>query len=85
MCMELGMIGAVFILVAWLPQTIKSLKDRERDESWAFMLLYTFGTLLLLVHSVRINDIPFTLLNGVILAVSCVNLSAKVFWWARKS
>lgn len=72
------MAGALLILVAWLPQTIRSLKSGGKGEDMEFVELYTIGTALLLYHSIIIHDITFAFLNGFILAFVLIHLAIKL-------
>ncbi len=57
-------VGAVIIVVSWLPQIIKLMRTKSsKDISIPFLIIIIAGTLLLIPHSIIINDIYFTLLN----------------------
>ena len=77
--MELyGIVGAIIILMAWIPQTWKAMKSKAKGEGRLFLFMYTIGTLMLFIHSISINDLPFALLNGVMLAMMIVHLAIKL-------
>lgn len=58
-------IGAIIIVLSWFPQMIKLLRTKSsRDISIPFLIIIITGTLLLIPHSIIINDIYFTLLNS---------------------
>ena len=73
----LGLAGALMLLAAWIPQTVKAMKSKGRGEDALFLMLYSVGTFLLLLHSYYISDLPFMLLNGVILAFLIVHIMIK--------
>ncbi len=71
--MEIGLIGALFILSAWVYETYRALEKGERLNI-KFVLVYLVGNILLTYHAITINDIVFTILNGGIAVMSLVEL-----------
>jgi len=57
-------VGAFIIVLSWFPQLIKLLKRKSSaDISIPFLITIITGTVLLIPHSIVINDIYFILLN----------------------
>ena len=60
--MEIGLIGALFILSAWVYETYRALEKGERLNI-KFILVYLAGNILLTYHAVAIKDTVFIILN----------------------
>ena len=73
-----GVVGIVFILVAWLPETIKNLRSSRVNIRMEFLILYTLGSLLLTVHALILADLVFIVLNGLATILSGINIVLKV-------
>ena len=69
----LGLTGLILIVVAWIPETIKSIRSGETIRT-EFLLLYFLGSILLTTHAILIADIIFTVLNGLASILSGINL-----------
>ncbi|MCX6818873.1 MAG: PQ-loop domain-containing transporter [Candidatus Aenigmarchaeota archaeon] len=68
-------IGAIIIVVSWLPQMIKLLRTKSsKDISIPFLAIIITGTLLIIPHSIIINDIYFTLLNSCAASIAFIVL-----------
>ncbi len=68
-------IGAIIIVVSWLPQMIKLLRTKSsKDISIPFLAIIITGTVLLIPHSIIINDIYFTLLNSCAASIAFIVL-----------
>ena len=63
--MIIGIIGLVLIATAWIPQIIKTIKEKESHVSIIFPILYSTGSIALVIHSIIINDLVFIVLNSV--------------------
>ncbi len=72
-----GLLGIALILIAWLPETVKNFKATQVKTRTEFLLLYTFGSLLLTIHAFILNDLVFLVLNGLATVISGANLVLK--------
>ena len=61
--MSIGIIGFILILIGWVPQVIKTVKEKSGMDL-KFAVMYTSGCIFLTIHAVRIDDFVFILLNG---------------------
>ncbi len=61
--MNIGLIGLILILIGWIPQVIKTVKEKSGMDL-KFAVLYTCGSGLLTVYAVLIHDTVFIILNG---------------------
>ena len=62
----IGIIGAALILLGWIPETIKVIKDKKGRLDWKFAILYFIGSGLLVFYSVQIQNRVFIALNSLI-------------------
>jgi len=70
----LGILGLILIAIGWVPQTIQTIKQKKNHLNLKFNLLYTFGSLSLVVYAIYISDKIFILLNGIAFFMSGVGL-----------
>ncbi len=71
--MEIGLIGACFILSAWVYETYRALEKGDKLNI-KFILIYLAGNILLTYHAIMINDMTFIVLNGAIAIMSLIEL-----------
>ena len=69
----LGLLGLTMIVVAWIPETIKSLKSGQTAKI-EFLILYLLGSIFLTVYAILRADIVFTILNGLAVLFSGLNV-----------
>jgi MtN3 and saliva related transmembrane protein len=73
--MLIGLVGAVLILIAWLPETYRTIKSKNVEAiDIRFLVIYVTGSSLLAFYSIQINDVPFTILNSVIALITLIEL-----------
>lgn len=73
--MWIGFIGAVLILLAWLPETYRTIKSKNVEAlDIKFLITYIVGSFLLAFYSIQIGDMPFTILNSTIALITLVEL-----------
>lgn len=86
----IGFAGALFILLAWIPETYRTIKSKNIEAlDIRFFLLYIIGTSLLFYHSYQIKDDVFLALNACILIIQIIELCVvlrkkKVFSRTKK-
>jgi len=75
----IGMTGAVLTTVCWLPQALKTIREREtRSISLPATGLFTLGMALWLVYGVALIDWPLITSSIVTLALMLVILGLKL-------
>ncbi|MEQ9309630.1 MAG: lipid-A-disaccharide synthase N-terminal domain-containing protein [Balneolaceae bacterium] len=79
----LGWTGFAILIMAWIPQTIDTIKAGRTDMNLAFILMYVVSSLLLTIYSLLENDHVFIALNALLTVGSGINLFYKLF--PRKS
>ncbi len=75
----LGWTGFAILIMAWIPQTLDTIKAGKTDINIAFILMYVFSSLLLTIYSILENDHVFIALNGLLTIGSGINLFYKLF------
>ena len=75
----LGWSGFAILIMAWIPQTMDTIKAGKTDMNIAFILMYVFSSLLLTIYSILENDQVFIALNGLLTIGSGINLFYKLF------
>lgn len=70
----IGTLGVVFLAVAWLPEIIQTIRERESKINPKFAVIYFIGTFFLMMYAIFLKNIPFTIVNGLILGQVCINL-----------
>ncbi len=71
--MNIGIIGLILILIGWIPQTIKAIREKSGMDL-RFAIMYTTGCVLLTIYAVKINDWIFIILNGGAAILSGISL-----------
>ncbi len=71
---NLGLIGGFLLILAWLPTTLRTIRDKRSRTDLIFDILFFFGAFLLIFYSWEINDPVFVVLNIVAALVAAVNL-----------
>ncbi len=69
----IGFVGLILLVVAWIPETIKSLRSGQTAKI-EFLVLYFIGSILLTVHAIIIGDLVFIILNGLASVLSGLNV-----------
>jgi hypothetical protein len=79
---SLGWAGLLLLVASWTPGALDTWRRGRTDEKPAFLMTYGLATLLLLGYSFELGDGPFTLLNG--LALALVGVQLYFLFWPRK-
>lgn len=73
-----GIIGMLLIVIAWVPQTLENVRKKKTGLNKKFIFLYLSGSLSLLIYSILISDLVFSLLNGAASLQALINLIIKL-------
>ena len=61
----LGLIGSIMVTVAYVPQTVKTLRTRHtKDLSFAWLLILFLGLAMYSVYGIAIDSIPVIISSG---------------------
>jgi len=69
-----GVLGAVLLLIAWIPQTLRTIRTRRTGMEPKFLYIYFFGNLLLTAYAFLVSDRVFFVLNAALVLVAGINV-----------
>lgn len=69
MTLEFGILGALFILGAWIFETYESVKNHKALVDLRFAFVYALGNVCLITYSWFIGDMVFLFINVGILSI----------------
>ncbi|MCS7109630.1 MAG: lipid-A-disaccharide synthase N-terminal domain-containing protein [Candidatus Micrarchaeota archaeon] len=70
----IGIIGMIFIVLAWIPQTIKTIRTKKVGMEPKFLWFYMLGCIGLVLYSIYIYDFIFISLNTIALFLNLINI-----------
>jgi uncharacterized protein with PQ loop repeat len=70
----IGTLGMMLVVIAWIPQTLRTIRTRKVGIHPKFLWIYFFGSILLAVYAFFIFDFVFILLNGTAIVFSLINI-----------
>lgn len=74
----IGLMGMTLILLAWIPETMKALREGSGAPK-EFDALYAAGSLVLVWYSLQINSLVFAALNSLAFLAAVLGLYVKLF------
>jgi len=74
-----GIVGLAILAIAWIPQTVETIRKRKSYLSVRFALLYLSGSFILAIYSVIIKDTIFLILNIILIVMASINLYIEFF------
>jgi len=69
-----GVLGAVLLLIAWIPQTLRTIKTRKVGMERKFLYIYLLGSLFLTIYAYSLEDWVFLILNAVATLMAAINI-----------
>ena len=70
-----GIAGMVLVVMAWLLETVDAARRHRNLLDMKFAALYLPGTFLVLLYAVRINNMLFAALEGIIISLVMVEIA----------
>ncbi len=81
---NIGWLGAILLLAAWLPETITTMKTESLEAlDPKFIFFSLLGSMSLALHSYRIGDLAFLFMNTILSIVVAIEL--VVYFYKSKS
>lgn len=75
----IGYLAATLTTVAFLPQLIKTWRERSaKDVSYAMLLIFSTGVLCWLIYGFFISSLPIILANSITLVLNLLILILKI-------
>ena len=60
----IGIIGAILLILAWMPEIAEIIRAKRSKLNKRFSELLWVATIILLVYSILVRDLVFTIING---------------------
>ena len=81
----LGIFGGIVIVLSWIPQMVRIIKNKKsEDVSIIFLIVILIGTISLLFYSVWIKDLIYTLIN-LFAAIDIIVVIALALYYGPRS
>lgn len=72
--MIIGVIGLFLLAIGWLSEVVKTIKEKKSKLDLKFAILYTVGSLCLVIYSIQVGDLIFIILNSIVMLLSLTSL-----------
>ncbi len=80
----IGIAGLIFLLIAWIPETIKTIQKKKSPVELKFSAVYALGAAGLMIYAYLLGDLIFTALNLFTMLMALVNTYYAVKEQARE-
>jgi uncharacterized protein with PQ loop repeat len=70
----LGFFGTLLVVIAWIPQTLRTIRTKKVGIHPKFLWIYFAGSFFLTVYAISIFDFVFIILNGISTVFSFINI-----------
>jgi lipid-A-disaccharide synthase-like uncharacterized protein len=74
----IGILGLLALAAGWIPQTVETIKLKQCNVNFYFLILNLIGSISLTIYAISLNDIVFTVLNSMTTIGAFINLFYKV-------
>ena len=68
-----GLAGAILIVIAWIPETIHTIRAKKSGLEIHFAVIYVIAAILLTIYSILILDFVFIFLNSIAAILGAIN------------
>ncbi|HXG01539.1 MAG TPA: lipid-A-disaccharide synthase N-terminal domain-containing protein [Bacteroidota bacterium] len=75
----IGLIGVIAFALAWIPQSLETIRAGRCDVNLAFLLLAAVGSLSLMLYAFLKGDIVFSAVNLLTTLGALINVVYKLF------
>ena len=75
----IGYAGVIALVLAWVPQSMETIRAGRCDVALGFLLLGALGSASLMCYALLRGDMVFSILNGLTTIGSLINLYYKLF------
>lgn len=69
-----GIVGMILIVLAWIPQTLRTIRTKKVGIEPKFLWFYFLGCIGLVIYSLYISDPVFLGLNSISLVLNSINM-----------
>ena len=82
----LGVFGGIIIVLSWIPQMIRIIKNKKAEDiSVSFLIIILIGTVSLLLYSIWIKDLIYTLINLFAAIDVIIVIALSIYYRPRSS
>lgn len=74
----IGFIGVIAFALAWIPQSLDTIRAGRCDVNLAFLLLAALGSFSLMLYAFLKNDLIFSIVNLLTTAGAVLNIVYKI-------
>lgn len=75
----IGFVGVIAFALAWIPQSIDTIRAGRCEVNLAFLLLAALGSFSLMTYALLQGDVVFSVVNGLTTIGAFVNTFYKLF------
>jgi uncharacterized protein with PQ loop repeat len=72
-CFIIGILGMLCIIIAWIPQTLRTIRTKKTGMEPTFLWIYFIGGILLASYAFSINDLIFLAMNSIAAILDATN------------
>jgi|TARA_B100001971_G_C17871707_1_gene373586 lipid-A-disaccharide synthase-like uncharacterized protein len=76
--MIIGIAGLVLLAIGWFSEVKEVIKQKKSKLDLKFSILYTIGSLCLVIYAIQLKDVIFFILNSVVTILSLISLIYSV-------
>ncbi len=69
----IGLAGLLLLLIAWIPETIKTIREKKSPVELKFSAVYSLGAAALMAYAYLLGDWIFTTLNLLTMLMALMN------------
>lgn len=74
----IGIIGVAALAMGWVPQTIQTIREKDCQVNFFFLILNFIGSVSLTIYAFYLGDAPFSVLNSMTSIGAIINIFYKV-------
>lgn len=75
----IGFVGVIAFALAWIPQSIDTIKTGRCEVNMLFLLLAALGSFSLMTYALLQGDVVFSIVNGLTTVGAVINTFYKLF------
>lgn len=75
----IGYVGLLALTLAWVPQSMDTIRVGRCDVNFTFLLLACIGSLSLMLYAIYLHDPIFSILNALTTIGALINIYYKLF------
>lgn len=75
----IGFVGVIAFALAWIPQSLDTIKAGRCEVNLAFLLLAALGSVSLMLYAFLKGDLVFSCVNGLTTVGALINVFYKLF------